>query len=71
VLDPVIGRKETSPALLTLDERLTRRRYIIKIPSRTAAAVREGMEKISSLYDSNVTNSILQFGFLKISFQIP
>lgn len=54
-IDTVIGRKETSPVLLTLDERLTRRRHIVKIPSRTAAAVREGMEKIASLYGSSFT----------------
>lgn len=45
-IDTIVGRKETSSALLCLDERMTRRRYLQKIPSRTAEAVREGIEKI-------------------------
>ena len=49
-VDTVIGNKESGAVLLTLDERKTRRRHIVKIPSRTAAAVREGMEKIASFY---------------------
>ena len=33
-IDTVIGKKETSSVLLTLDERQTRRRHIVKIPSQ-------------------------------------
>ena len=36
--------------LLSLDERLTRKRHLIKIPSRSSDAVRVGLEKIAELY---------------------
>ncbi len=55
-IDTVVGNKETSSVLLTLDERQTRRRHMVKIPSRTAAAVREGMEKIATLYGSSFSS---------------
>lgn len=44
--DTILGTKDSSDTLLTMDERKTRNRFTIKIPSRTAAAVREGMERI-------------------------
>lgn len=49
-IDTVIGRKDSGAVLLTLDERVTRKRHIVKIPSRTAAAVQEGMEKLAAIY---------------------
>ena len=49
-IDTVIGRKDSGAVLLTLDERVTRKRHIVKIPSRTAAAVQEGMEKVAAIY---------------------
>ena len=49
-IDTVVGKNDSCSVLLTLDERLTRRRHIVKIPSRTAAAVREGMERIAAIY---------------------
>lgn len=52
-VDTVIGNRESCAVLLTLDERQTRRRHIVKIPSRSAAAVREGMKKIASLYGNS------------------
>ena len=55
-IDTVIGNQETSSVLLTLDERQTRRRHIVKIPSRTTAAVREGMEKIAAQYGSSFSS---------------
>ena len=36
--------------LLSLDERLTRKRHLVKIPSRNSDAVRVGLEKIAELY---------------------
>ena len=36
--------------LLSLDERLTRKRHLVKIPSRSSDAVRVGLEKIAKLY---------------------
>ena len=36
--------------LLSLDERLTRKRNLLKIPSRSSDAVHVGLEKITKLY---------------------
>ena len=36
--------------LLSLDERLTRKRHLVKITSRSSDAVRVGLEKIAKLY---------------------
>ena len=36
--------------LLSLDERLTRKRHLVKIPSWSSDAVRVGLEKIAELY---------------------
>ena len=49
-IDTIVGKRDTDAVLLTLDERVTRKRHIVKIPSRTAAAVREGMEKVAAIY---------------------
>ena len=38
-IDTVVGRKESQSVLLTLDERTTRFRHIIKIPGRSTQAV--------------------------------
>lgn len=49
-IDTIVGKKESSPVLLALDERLTRKRHLVKIPSRSSEAVRLGLEKIAELY---------------------
>ena len=49
-IDTVVGKKESSSVLLSLDERLTRKRHLVKIPSRSSDAVRVGLEKIAKLY---------------------
>ena len=49
-IDTIVGKKESSPVLLALDERLTRKRHLVKIPSRSIEAVRLGLEKIAGLY---------------------
>ncbi len=49
-IDTIVGKKETSPVLLALDERVTRKRHLVKIPSRSSDAVRLGLEKIANLY---------------------
>ena len=36
--------------LLSLDERLIRKRHLVEIPSRSSDAVRVGLEKIAKLY---------------------
>ena len=55
-IDTIVGKKDTASVLLTLDERVTRKRHIVKIPSRTAAAVREGMEKVAKIYGEQFRN---------------
>ena len=49
-IDTIMGKKESSSVLLSLDERLTRKRHLVKIPSRSSEAVRLGLEKIAELY---------------------
>ena len=49
-IDTVVGKKESSSVLLSLDERLTRKRHLVKIPSRSSDSVRVGLEKIAELY---------------------
>ena len=49
-IDTIVGKKESSPVFLALDERLTRKRHIVKIPSRSSDSVRLGLEKIAELY---------------------
>ena len=49
-IDTIVGKKESSSVLLSLDERLTRKRHLVKIPSRSSDAVRLGLEKIAELY---------------------
>ena len=48
-IDTVVGKKESS-VLLSLDKRLTRKRHLVKIPSRSSDAVCVGLEKIAKLY---------------------
>ena len=55
-IDTVVGKKESSAVLLSLDERLTRKRHLVKIPSRSSEAVRVGLEKIARLYGENLEN---------------
>ena len=49
-IDTIVGKKESSSVLLALDERVTRKRHLVKIPSRSSDAVRLGLEKIAKLY---------------------
>ena len=49
-IDTIVGKKESSSVLLSLDERLTRKRHLVKIPSRSSDAVRLGLEKIAEFY---------------------
>ncbi len=49
-IDTVVGVKESAPVFLTLDERVTRQRIIVKIPSRSASAVNDGIRKIIQQY---------------------
>ena len=49
-IDTVVGRKESQSVLLTLDERITRFRHIIKIPGRSTQAVEQGLKTLRELY---------------------
>ncbi len=44
--DTVLGTKDTSDVIRSFDERKTRNRFIIMLPSRSAAAIRKGLEHI-------------------------
>ena len=57
-IDTVIGRKTKGSVLLTLDERVTRKRIIIKIKNKTAEAVKDSLLKI---YDSFGNNASMIF----------
>ena len=49
-IDIMVDKKEFFPVLLILEERLTRERHLVKIPSRSSEAVRIGLEKIAKSY---------------------
>lgn len=51
-IDTIVGTKDTSPVLLTLDERVTRYRLIVKINSRTSKAVNRALRKIIKQFGS-------------------
>ncbi|MDO4565073.1 MAG: IS30 family transposase [Clostridia bacterium] len=52
-IDTIKGKKESSAALLSIDERYTRRRYLVKISSCSKEAVREGIEKLRERHGEN------------------
>ncbi len=52
-IDTVIGKKESSAVLLTLDERMTKQRHILKISSRSSAAVEEGIARLMQKYEES------------------
>ncbi len=55
-IDTIVGTIDTSPVLLTLDERTTRYRFIVKIPSRTAKAVNRALRKILKSFGDKAKN---------------
>lgn len=55
-IDTIVGTIDTSPVLLTLDERTTRYRFIVKIPSRTAKAVNRALRKILKNFGDKAKN---------------
>lgn len=55
-IDTVVGKKESSPVLLTLDERKTRKRHIVKIASRSSKSVEQGLKKIIAYYGDKFSN---------------
>lgn len=49
-IDTVVGTKDSSSVLLTLDERKTRRRHIVKIDSRSCESIEKGLKKVAEFY---------------------
>ena len=49
-IDTGIGSADSSEVLLTLDERMTRKRHIVKLPAKTAKAVEEGLKQLRKEY---------------------
>ena len=49
-IDTVVGTRDRSPVLLTLDERVTRQLITVKIPSRSSEAVSDALKKITSQF---------------------
>ena len=49
-IDTVVGKKTDRAVLLTIDERTTKFRHIIKIANRSAEAVEEGIRQLQKLY---------------------
>ena len=56
-IDTIVGKKQTSPVLLSIDERLTRKHHLVKILSRSSEAVRLGLEKIAECYGGSFENA--------------
>lgn len=76
-IDTIVGTVDTAPVLLTLDERMARRRHIFKINSRSSAAVGEALQKLREMYGddfSKVFKSITSDNgseFAKLAQQLP
>lgn len=49
-IDTVVGKREAGEVLLTLDERMTRKRHIIKIAGKTKEAVGTALRSLRSAY---------------------
>ena len=62
----MVGQKESQSVLLTMDERTTRFRHIVKIPGRSTQAIEQGLkrgcEEIS-------VNRIFVIGFMSEGLQ--
>lgn len=55
-IDTIVGTKESSPVLLLLDERMTRKRHLIKISSRSSKAVLKDYYGLPELYGDTFEN---------------
>jgi len=54
-IDTVIGKSEADEVLLTLDERKTRKRYIMRLPAKKAQCVTEALESLKQQYGEKFT----------------
>ena len=58
-IDTIVGTVDTAPVFLTLDERVSRYRIIVKLPNRTSKAVNQALKKILKSY-GNKAKSIFK-----------
>lgn len=49
-IDTVVGKQDSSAVFLTMDERKTKFRHILKIPNRSAEAVEQGIRQLQEIY---------------------
>ncbi len=49
-IDTIVGTRDKAAVLLSLDERLSRKRHLVKIDGRDTISVKKRLEKILSLY---------------------
>lgn len=76
-IDTVLGDRDSKAAFLTLDERKSRKRHIIKINAKTAEAVGVGIKKLKIYYGesfSKIFKSVTSDNgseFAKLSEQLP
>ena len=49
-IDTVLGKNEADEVLLTLDERKTRKRYIMRLPAKKAQCVTEALKSLKQYY---------------------
>lgn len=49
-IDTIVNARNQGPVLLVLDERMTRKRHMVKIENKTAAAVKQGLQQILAQY---------------------
>ena len=54
-IDTVIGKSEADEVLLTLDERKTRKRFIMRLPSKKAQCVTEALKNLKQQYGDKFT----------------
>ena len=49
-IDTVVGKREAGEVILTLDERMTRKRHMIKIDGKNSEAVAKGLDALKASY---------------------
>lgn len=59
-IDTIVGTKDTSAVLLSLDERVSRKRHLVKIDARDTKSVKQGLEKIMALYPAENLKDIFK-----------
>lgn len=55
-IDTVVGTQDSSAVFLTMDERKTKFRHILKLPSRSAEAVEQGIRQLREIYGARFSS---------------